>query len=92
MQRLVRIVCAPVLSGLAAAVHLSGDPALRFARSVAAPPRPLPPLFLHSIRPALDCAFGTEDEAHFPDALAALVARLRANPVSAAFEPATAEA
>jgi hypothetical protein len=87
-------VCAPALSGLATAAQLPADPAERVRRLVprlAAPPRPLsptlppplspplPPHFLRSIRPALECAFGTEDEAHVPEALAALVARLRAS-------------
>jgi hypothetical protein len=82
-------VCAPVLSGLAAAIPLPGDPASPVAHP-AAPERPLPPLFLQSIRPALDCAFGTEDEAHLPEALGALVARLRAAPAGPA--PAAAPA
>lgn len=81
-------MCAPVLSGLDAAVQLPRHPAGRLADHLVygAPPRRLPPLFLHSIRPALDCAFGTEDAAHFPDAIAALVARLHAGPLG----PATA--
>lgn len=80
-------MCAPVLSGLAAAVQLPGAPAGHLPGIARVPSPALPPLFLHSIRPALDCAFGIEDEADLPDALAALVARLRADaPV-----PATAD-
>lgn len=96
VQRPVRIVCAPVLSGLDAAIqlpgHLGSDLLVHGAPT---PPRPIPPLFLHSIRPALECAFGTEEADLAPDAIAALVAQLHAGslgPAPADASPATAEA
>ncbi len=90
-------MCAPVLSGLDAAIQLSGQPAdhvagrlaARLAYAAPALPRPIPPLFLPSIRPALECAFGTEDAAHVPDAVAALVTRLHAGPLGPAPAPAS---
>ncbi len=86
-------MCAPVLSGLDAAVQLPRHPAGRLADHLVygapPPPRRLPPLFLHSIRPALECAFGTEDAAHVPDAVAALVTRLHAGPLGPAPAPAS---
>lgn len=96
-------MCAPVLSGLAAAIQLPALPAGRSGPvragpvhpvpapspcGVPAPPRPIPPLFLHGIRPALEAAFGTEDAELAPDAIAALVARLHTGPLG----PAQAEA
>ncbi|WP_238230098.1 hypothetical protein [Methylobacterium hispanicum] len=96
MQRLVRIVCAPVRSGLDAAiqipghpvgrleVHLADHPAGQVGYAPSSPSRRIPPLFLHSIRPALEGAFGTEDAVHAPGAIAALVARLHAGPLGPA--------
>lgn len=96
-------MCAPVLSGLDAAIqlpalpvdHLRSGPLSSGPLSSGRPrygapplPRPVPPHFLHSIRPALECAFGTEDADLAPDAIAALVARLHAGPLG----PAPAEA
>lgn len=101
VQRPVRIVCAPVLSGLDAAIQLPGHLGSGhlgsglLAYGAPTPPRPIPPLFLHSIRPALECAFGTEDADLAPDALAALVTQLHAGPLGPApadASPATAEA
>lgn len=43
--------------------------------------RPSPQAFLRSAMPALDRAFGLEDEAAFPDDIADLVARLHAGPL-----------
>lgn len=46
--------------------------------------RSVPPGFLRSIMPALDCAFGLPPLADAPDALLALAARLMAGPLGAA--------